>query len=189
MVVVSDGVLLLDGRRATTHWPACGELAARYPGIDVYADAGTARDGPLIISAGVTAGSDMALALVEEDRGAELARDRPNTSLYSCAGVEAAQALLESSTDSGATIARHCGFGSEETMRRIYYAAVVGETGCGATGFIVIAVDSVGSCRTSNWSRTSWRHHCAITACAASFSGAPSPSRPVCVAARTTTKN
>lgn len=61
-------------------------------------------------------------------------------------GVEAGQALLESSTGGVATIARHCGFGSEETMRRIYYAAVVGETGCGTTGFI--AVDSVGSCRT-----------------------------------------
>ncbi|WP_159839946.1 GlxA family transcriptional regulator [Nocardia sp. CY41] len=65
---------LLDGRRATTHWLACSALAERFPSIRVEADAIYLRDGPIITSAGVTAGIDMALALVEEEHGAELAR-------------------------------------------------------------------------------------------------------------------
>ncbi|WP_330231544.1 GlxA family transcriptional regulator [Nocardia sp. NBC_00508] len=65
---------LLDGRRATTHWLACAELAQRFPRVQVDADAIYVRDGPIITSAGVTAGIDMALALVEEQHGAELAR-------------------------------------------------------------------------------------------------------------------
>lgn len=65
---------LLDGRRATTHWLACAELAQRFPRVRVDADAIYLRDGPIITSAGVTAGIDMALALVQEEHGAELAR-------------------------------------------------------------------------------------------------------------------
>ncbi|BDU00831.1 GlxA family transcriptional regulator [Nocardia sputorum] len=65
---------LLDGRRATTHWLACSVLAQRFPSIRVEADAIYLRDGPIITSAGVTAGIDMALALVEEEHGADLAR-------------------------------------------------------------------------------------------------------------------
>jgi transcriptional regulator GlxA family with amidase domain len=69
---------LLDGRRATTHWAACGELARRYPRIDVDPDPIFVRDthgGDVWTSAGVTAGIDLALALVEEDAGAEAALD------------------------------------------------------------------------------------------------------------------
>ncbi|MGY1942802.1 GlxA family transcriptional regulator [Nocardia asiatica] len=65
---------LLDGRRATTHWLACAALAQRFPRVRVDADAIYLRDGPIVTSAGVTAGIDMALALVEEEHGAELAR-------------------------------------------------------------------------------------------------------------------
>ncbi|MBF6166101.1 DJ-1/PfpI family protein [Streptomyces gardneri] len=65
---------LLDGRRATTHWLACAALAQRFPLVRVDADAIYVRDGPIVTSAGVTAGIDMALALVEEEHGAELAR-------------------------------------------------------------------------------------------------------------------
>ncbi|MEU2121238.1 GlxA family transcriptional regulator [Nocardia niwae] len=65
---------LLDGRRATTHWLACTALAQRFPAVRVEADAIYLRDGPIITSAGVTAGIDMALALVEEEHGADLAR-------------------------------------------------------------------------------------------------------------------
>ncbi len=65
---------LLDGRRATTHWARCAELAARYPDIDVDEDAIFVREGRVSTSAGVTAGIDLALALVEEDHGIELAR-------------------------------------------------------------------------------------------------------------------
>jgi transcriptional regulator GlxA family with amidase domain len=58
---------LLDGRRATTHWAAAAELAARYPAVDVDPEPIFLRDGPVWTSAGVTAGMDLALALVEED--------------------------------------------------------------------------------------------------------------------------
>lgn len=183
---------LLDGRRATTHWLACAELAQRFPRVRVDADAIYLRDGPIITSAGVTAGIDMALALVEEEHGAELARTlakhlvvflhRPGgqsqfsvrTSIatprtdglrrvvdavvenlsadHSLAAMaargalserhlsrlfrqeigmtpgqyvkqvrlEAAQALLESGDEPMAAVARHSGFGSEETMRRTF---------------------------------------------------------------------
>ncbi|MEU3186580.1 GlxA family transcriptional regulator [Streptomyces sp. NPDC006923] len=69
------GAGLLDGRRATTHWRHAGVLARRFPAVDVDPDAIFVRDGPLYTSAGVTAGIDLALALVEEDEGAELARE------------------------------------------------------------------------------------------------------------------
>jgi transcriptional regulator GlxA family with amidase domain len=64
---------LLDGRRATTHWAACARLAARYPSVTVEPDPIFVRDGRIWTSAGVTAGMDLALALVEEDHGREVA--------------------------------------------------------------------------------------------------------------------
>jgi transcriptional regulator GlxA family with amidase domain len=64
---------LLDGRRATTHWGACAALAARYPKVSVDPDPIFVRDGRVWTSAGVTAGMDLALALVEEDHGREVA--------------------------------------------------------------------------------------------------------------------
>jgi transcriptional regulator GlxA family with amidase domain len=64
---------LLDGRRATTHWGACAQLAARYPKVSVEPDPIFVRDGRVYTSAGVTAGMDLALALVEEDHGREVA--------------------------------------------------------------------------------------------------------------------
>jgi transcriptional regulator GlxA family with amidase domain len=64
---------LLDGRRATTHWASCGELARRHPEVEVESDPIFVRDGNVITSAGVTAGMDLALAIVEEDLGREVA--------------------------------------------------------------------------------------------------------------------
>jgi len=64
---------LLDGRRATTHWAACETLQTRFPTCDVEADALFVRDGALWTSAGVSAGIDLALALVEHDHDRELA--------------------------------------------------------------------------------------------------------------------
>jgi transcriptional regulator GlxA family with amidase domain len=64
---------LLDGRRATTHWRDCAELATEYPQITVVADAIYVRDDNVWTSAGVTAGIDLALALVAEDHGAPAA--------------------------------------------------------------------------------------------------------------------
>jgi transcriptional regulator GlxA family with amidase domain len=184
---------LLDGRRATTHWELAAELARAYPQVSVDADAIFLADGPIHTSAGITAGIDLCLALVEADHGAELARDvarhlvvfmqRPGgqaqfsvrldlsataksplrhvldevaddptadhslEALSERAGfsvrhltrvfqrelgvtpgryvesvrVEAAKARLQRSDESLATIARACGFGSDETMRRVFW--------------------------------------------------------------------
>jgi transcriptional regulator GlxA family with amidase domain len=64
---------LLDGRKATTHWKWCEILSKKYPDIDVDPDPIFIRDGKVYTSAGVTAGMDLALALVEEDHGSRLA--------------------------------------------------------------------------------------------------------------------
>jgi transcriptional regulator GlxA family with amidase domain len=64
---------LLDGRRVTTHWAHCETLARAFPGIEVDPDPIFIRDGDVLTSAGVTAGMDLALALVEEDHGREVA--------------------------------------------------------------------------------------------------------------------
>ena len=64
---------LLDGRRATTHWSGTEDLAARFPLIDVSPDSIFVKDGNTYTSAGVTAGVDLALSLVEEDLGHDIA--------------------------------------------------------------------------------------------------------------------
>src|SRR5579859_1100878 len=64
---------LLAGRRVTTHWAYCGALAARYPDVSVEPDPIFVRDGDIATSAGVTAGIDLALALVEDELGRDAA--------------------------------------------------------------------------------------------------------------------
>jgi len=64
---------LLKGRRATTHWEYCSRLHERYPDIEVEPDSLFVREGAIATSAGVTAGMDLALALVEEDHGRDVA--------------------------------------------------------------------------------------------------------------------
>jgi len=65
---------LLAGRRATTHWQHAGHLARAYPDVRVELDAIFVEDGRVFTSAGVSAGMDLALALVEQDHGPDLAR-------------------------------------------------------------------------------------------------------------------
>ena len=67
------GAGLLAGRRAVTHWDSCTRLQARYPEIHVETDPIYVRDGRFWTSAGVTAGIDLALALVEDDLGRSIA--------------------------------------------------------------------------------------------------------------------
>jgi transcriptional regulator GlxA family with amidase domain len=64
---------LLDGRQVATHWAFAAELASRYPKVRVDADPIYVKDGRVYTSAGVTSGMDLALALVEEDLGREIA--------------------------------------------------------------------------------------------------------------------
>ncbi|WLQ62710.1 GlxA family transcriptional regulator [Streptomyces sp. NBC_01201] len=79
LVSVCTGALLLaeagqlDGHRVTTHWSVCETLARRYPAVRVDPDPIFVRDGRLATSAGVTAGIDLALALVEEEHGRDVA--------------------------------------------------------------------------------------------------------------------
>jgi transcriptional regulator GlxA family with amidase domain len=65
---------ILDGRRATTHWAYARELQARFPKVKVEEDRIFLIDGPVWTSAGMTAGIDLALAMVEKDLGIEIAR-------------------------------------------------------------------------------------------------------------------
>jgi len=65
---------LLDGRRATTHWNVARELQARFPNVKVEEDRIFIIDGPVWTSAGMTAGIDLVLAMIEKDLGADLAR-------------------------------------------------------------------------------------------------------------------
>ncbi|MFF4954655.1 GlxA family transcriptional regulator [Streptomyces chattanoogensis] len=64
---------LLDGRRVTTHWALCDTLAQRFPAVRVEPEPIYVQDGDTVTSAGVTAGIDLALALVEQDLGRDLA--------------------------------------------------------------------------------------------------------------------
>lgn len=70
-ILAASGIL--DGRRAVTHWSYCDAFARRFPAVRVEADPIFVRDGPVWTSAGVTAGIDLALALVEADLGRETA--------------------------------------------------------------------------------------------------------------------
>jgi len=187
---------LLDGRRATTHWALVDHLRTRHPKVQVERDPIFVRDGSIYTSAGVTAGIDLALALVEEDEGAELARtiarwlvvflQRPGGQAQFSAHVaaaaprdasfhelqafiaehpehdlsvpalaarmamsprnfarrfreqlgaspaqyvlrvrvESARARLEQGDENIETVARRCGFGTEETMRRSFQKLV-----------------------------------------------------------------
>ena len=65
---------LLDGRSATTHWTRCADLAHRFPRVRVEADRIFVQSGKFWSSAGITAGIDLALALISEDLGEAVAR-------------------------------------------------------------------------------------------------------------------
>jgi transcriptional regulator GlxA family with amidase domain len=65
---------LLDGRRVTTHWKSAAQLQRDFPNVRVEADRIYVNDGSVWSSGGLTAGIDLALALVEEDHGVELVR-------------------------------------------------------------------------------------------------------------------
>ncbi len=197
--LVLAAVGLLDGRRATTHWQFLDELAVRFPAVHVVRGPIFVRDDGVYTSAGVSAGIDLALALVEDDLGAAVARrvarhlvvfmQRPGgqsqfsvhlrseppersplralldavaadpagdhrlAALSARAGfserhltrvfarelattparyvervrVEAARAMLESSDAPLDAVARRCGLGSAETLRRAF-ARTVGVT-------------------------------------------------------------
>ena len=71
-VLASAG--LLDGRRATTHWSRTADFARRFPEVRLEADRIWIKDGPIWTSAGITAGIDLALAMIAEDLGENVAK-------------------------------------------------------------------------------------------------------------------
>ncbi|MGW0119347.1 GlxA family transcriptional regulator [Streptomyces sp. NPDC003327] len=123
LVSVCTGALLLaeagllDGHRATTHWVACDHLARCYPEVSVEPDPIFVRDGRIATSAGVTAGIDLALALVEEDLGRDAALTvarhlvvflrRPGNQAQFSAQLAAQTARREPLRDVQAWIAEH----------------------------------------------------------------------------------
>lgn len=108
---------LLDGRRATTHWAWCDALARAHPQVQVDPEPIFVADGPVRTSAGVTAGMDLALALVEEDLGPRAALDiaralvlfvrRPGGQAQFSAGLSAQAAERASLRDVQSWIADH----------------------------------------------------------------------------------
>jgi transcriptional regulator GlxA family with amidase domain len=110
---------LLDGRRATTHWSVCHTLAELYPAVTVETDPIYVRDGDVWTSAGVTAGMDLALALVEDDHGRDAALAiarrfvlflrRPGNQAQFSAQLEAQTAERDVLQDIQAHIADHPG--------------------------------------------------------------------------------
>ncbi len=78
---------LLDGRRATTHITTLGWMRAEFPAVTVEEEFRWVEDGKLITSAGVSAGIDMALHLVEKSFGAQVARATANHMEYNSTGV------------------------------------------------------------------------------------------------------
>jgi transcriptional regulator GlxA family with amidase domain len=72
LVLAASG--LISGRRITTHWSVAADLERVFPEVRLEIDALHVRDGPVRTAAGVTAGLDLALALVEEDLGREIAK-------------------------------------------------------------------------------------------------------------------
>lgn len=145
---------VLNGRRAATHWSVAGLLAQRFPKIDVDADAIYVRDGSCWTSAGVTAGIDLALAVVEQDFGHALALDvardlvmylkRPGgQSQFSVSlaaqstqhsGVQAAQQWVLEHLDQPMPLALLAAKAamSERNFRRVFQQ----ETGCSPSMFV-----------------------------------------------------
>ncbi|MEV8611602.1 helix-turn-helix domain-containing protein [Amycolatopsis sp. NPDC051373] len=72
---------LLDGQRATTHWVAAPQLAARYPAIEVDADVLYVDNGTILTSAGAAAGLDLCLHLIRRDHGSAVAADAARLSV------------------------------------------------------------------------------------------------------------
>lgn len=140
---------LLDGRRVTTHWARAKRLAKRFPDVDVDHDAIYVHDGSVWSSAGVTAGIDLALAMVEHDLGTDVAQEvarwlvvflrRPGgqsqfapTVWSNRSGdgpIRRAQDLIDldpSAIESVAELASHVGLSPRHFTRR--FAAEVGQT-------------------------------------------------------------
>lgn len=112
---------LLDGRRATTHWEDCDNLAAGYPTVEVDVDPIYVKDGHIWTSAGITAGIDMALAIIEEDLGKPAAIAMARSTSRPSSAPAASRNSAQTSTGRRATalvLLLDCTTGSQTTSHR-----------------------------------------------------------------------
>jgi transcriptional regulator GlxA family with amidase domain len=120
---------LLDGKRAATHWRWCAELARRYPAVHVESDPIFVQEGDVWTSAGVTAGIDLALALVEHDLGrpVALAVARHLVVFFKRPGGQAQFSEALALRDTGAPFDRLHAWMARNLHRDLSTAALAGE--------------------------------------------------------------
>jgi len=117
---------LMEGKQATTQWSVCQRLAREHPEIKVVLDKIFIRDGNIYSSAGVTAGIDLALRLVEEDFGRNFARvfkqevGMTPGKYVEKMRIEYAAQQIETRDKGLKRVAQISGFRSEEMMRRAF---------------------------------------------------------------------
>ena len=139
---------LLDGRRAVTHWSHCARLQQRFPRVAVEADPIFLRDGPIWTSAGVTAGIDLALALVEEDLGRELALRVARqlvVFLKRPGGQSQFSALLQSQTSDDGSFARLHDWMAEHLGQDLRVEALAARAGMSPRNFARLYVRRLGT--------------------------------------------
>lgn len=155
LVLAASG--LLDGRRATTHWGVCDELRAFRPAVRLEPDAIFVADPPFYTSAGVTAGIDLCLALVEADHGPDLAlaiarnlvlfMRRPGGQTQYSAGLNVQAAatpklrklIADISADPAATLTLPVLAGRAGMAERTFSRVFVRETGVTPAAFVEAA--------------------------------------------------
>ena len=113
---------LLDGRRVTTHWAFAAELAKRYPKVNVDSEPIWIQDDNFYTSAGVTAGIDLSLALLEEDHGAALALEvaRVLVVFLRRPGNQASSVYRSGDNQWSAIHCVNCAFGWRSILRPIF---------------------------------------------------------------------
>jgi transcriptional regulator GlxA family with amidase domain len=139
---------LLDGRKVTTHWQNAKQLAARYPNANVDYDRIYLRDGPLVTSAGVTAGIDLALALVREDHGSAVSlavAKRLVVVAQRLGGQSQFSPYIPVSSDAGSPISRVAAYVMENLCRHLSVAELATASAMSERNFARTFVAMTGS--------------------------------------------
>jgi transcriptional regulator GlxA family with amidase domain len=139
---------LLDGRKVTTHWQNAKQLALRYPTADVDYDRIYLRNGSLVTSAGVTAGIDLALALVREDHGAAISlavAKRLLVVAQRLGGQSQFSPYIEFSLDAGSPISGVITYVMEHLGKNLSVAELATESAMSERNFARAFVATTGS--------------------------------------------
>lgn len=138
---------MLEGRRVTTHWEVCDKLAREYPGLRVDPVPIFIKDGPVYTSAGISAGMDLALALVEEDFGHAVALEtaRQLVLYLKRPGSQAqfSQALSHQQTDNR-PVQRACDWAREHLADDLRVDALAARAGMSPRNFARVFVHETG---------------------------------------------